>query len=56
MKGTNTLHFNGATITEAVQEYLDRRLTKDAGTQVVKSVVYDGNYSVFKVTVEDKTK
>lgn len=56
MKGNNTLLFNGATMIQAAQEYLDKRLTTAAGAQVVKSVIYDGSNSVFKVQVEEKAK
>lgn len=56
MKGSNTLLFNGATMIQAAQEYLDKRLTTAAGSQIVKSVVYDGSNSVFKIFVEEKAK
>lgn len=58
MKGTNTLRFNQATIVEAVQEYLNKRLTVDAGKQTVLSVTTESNAygpSIFTVTVEEKT-
>lgn len=59
MKGSNKIEFNQATIVEAVQEYLNKRLTASAGTQTVQSVsanavaVYGGG--TYTVTIEEKT-
>lgn len=50
MKGNNTILMNGATMMEALQEYLDKRYNP-----VVKvvDVKYDPNLSVYAVRVEE---
>ena len=58
MKGKNVLEFNQATMVQAVQEYLDKRLTKDAGVQSVLSVTSESSGygpNTYKATVEEKT-
>ena len=59
MKGVNTLRLNQATVIDALQEYLNRRMTVYAGKQKVISVIHDaaqyaiGNV-VFIVKIEEK--
>lgn len=50
MLGSNSLLMNGATVMEALQEYLDKRYTPNVK---VSDVRYDPNQSVFVVKVEE---
>lgn len=49
-KGVNTLHLNGATVCEALQEYLNRRITAADDQLVVTRVTKSGD--TFEVSVE----
>ena len=55
MKGNNMLTLNTATIIEAVQEYLDKRLTSDARVRVT-DVSPDSSYvsTTYVVRVTDE--
>ena len=60
MKGSNTIEINHATMVEAVQEYLDKRLTTSAGRQIVKGVEAKISYGgpgtgTYTVTIEGAT-
>ena len=50
MKGNNTLELNEATMIEAVQEYLDKRFTKD--TPLVKRITTHTVNQVLRFEVE----
>lgn len=55
MKGSNELVLNEATMMEALQEYLDRRMTTFAPRVTGVTEVRSGTVSnAFKVTVEAK--
>jgi hypothetical protein len=58
MKGMNTLRLNQATIIDALEEYLSKRLTTSAGKQKVLSVSYAPPTGVgngeFIVRIEEK--
>jgi hypothetical protein len=60
MKGLNTLRFNQATLIDALQEYINKRITTDAGKQTVLSVTYESpsygsGVGEFVVKIEEKT-
>lgn len=52
MKGNNELILNEATLIEAMQEYLDKRMGEFA--PVVKSIKWGGKYDGFTVSVLGK--
>jgi len=56
MRGTNTLHFNAATMIEAMQEYLDKRMGDYAPqvTDIRSGSDIRGYAPEFVVTVNDK--
>lgn len=51
MKGNNELHFNEATIIEALQEYLDRRLQHDPTTVTSVKANSSGYATTFVVSI-----
>lgn len=52
MTGTNILKLNQATMTLAVQEYLDKRWKDEQARPMVRKVLWDGSSSSFEVTTE----
>jgi hypothetical protein len=56
MKGFNRLDFNSATLIDAVQEYLDKRLTISAGKQIVQHVTpkIDGGSTIYVIGLKEK--
>jgi len=52
MKGNNELILNEATLIEAMQEYLDKRMGEFA--PAVKSIKWGGKYDGFTVSVSGK--
>ena len=52
MKGNNTLRLNGATLTEALQEYLDKRYNPKVTVAGVTMLTLD-SAPVFEVKVEE---
>ena len=56
MRGNNTLELNEATLIEAMQEYLDKRMGQFAPLVKGVSVTGQGYEKTFNVSVSDKEK
>ena len=52
MKGNNELILNEATLIQAVQEWIDKRMGEHA--PIVKSVKSNGHYDGFKIGLAEK--